>query len=1295
MNKRHILLLVCGLAMSLALVLLGSLALAQEPVLQGDSDVHIRPVARYVEGQELIGLTVGQVVSHAVRIEPLRLQVAERIIADAPMSPIKPLLSEVRLAECHHTIQPLRSEFEALTGQAVAKVCPIPYSVPTPGLFSHMTRAAAECLVTSTGDAGPGTLRWCLENAVAGNTIAFDVAVFPPASPVTICLSSGLPWITTDHLTVDASDAGVILDGSGLSSGDGFVIFGADGVKIQGLQIVHFPRLGVGIGGGARNTVIGGDRFTGSGPLGQGNLISGNGLLGVWFEGTGTMRNTVHGNYIGTDVFGTAALGNAFDGVAMGYGASDNTIGGITTGTFNLISSNGDDGVHLQDRDTTGNQILGNLIGTDVSGTTALGNLGNGVLVGFEASNNIIGGSASGAGNLISGNKGDAGVKIMGSGTTGNVVLGNYIGTDISGTVPLANIEHGVVVYDMASNNIVGGSTSGARNLISGNGEIGIVIAYVGASGNQVLGNYIGTDASGTMSIPNYRGVVIFEGPTGNTIGGSSLNARNRIIGNTEVGVRMEGSGTTDNTVAHNVVSGNGEDGIVIRNATGNQVLGNYIGTDPTGTFPLGNLRCGIVLDEASNNIIGGATSGAGNLISGNEFTGIHLQGAGTTDNQIQGNFVGTNVSGTEALGNLSNGIIVTSEASDNVIGGDRFTGNGPLGQGNLISGNEEEGIRLSGGDTTGNQIQGNFIGTDVFGTAALDDRGNLKGGIFIGGGASNNIVGGSTPGVRNLISGNLFDGVRLQDLGTTSNQVQGNFIGTTISGTAVLSNSQVGVAILGGASNNLIGGSMSGEGNLISGNELSGVYLQNPGTTGNRVQGNFVGTNFSGAASLGNLEYGIILVYGASNNFIGGDRFDGTGLLGQGNLVSGNGDCGIVLEDSGTTGNQIQGNFVGTNLSGTAVLRNLSHGVAVICGASDNIIGGNDRSVGNLVSGNEEGGVWLQDPGTTDNQVRGNLIGTDVSGTKPLGNRLGGVVLVRGASNNLIGGELVGQGNLISGNEYPGITLMGAGEGTSNNRVQGNLIGTDVFGTAKLGNFLNGVALIDGASDNIIGGATITAGNTIAFNTADGVYVSGEQTIGNTITHNSIHENGGLGIELTNGGNRELPSPTITTVAGTSVSGRTPVTPVIEVFSDVDGEGRWWEGSVIADANGVFTLTKSDAFHGPNLTATATDGEGNTTEFSAPFRIVDFRGEPRSGPAPLTVNFASTINGISAEEYLWTFGDGITGTQFLADHTYLAAGVYTVTLAVDGRDGCMMLTKPEYIHVSTSVFLPVVIQHR
>jgi hypothetical protein len=136
--------------------------------------------------------------------------------------------------------------------------------------------------VTSAGDSGVGTLRWCLSQAEPFDLIDFDSAVFPATAPNTIVVTSELPHIITDGLTIDASNAGVILDGSELSgSGDGLHIDGADQVTIHGLQVIGFPDDGIELANAASNAVIGGNRNVGNGPLGQGNRFSGNGQCGI------------------------------------------------------------------------------------------------------------------------------------------------------------------------------------------------------------------------------------------------------------------------------------------------------------------------------------------------------------------------------------------------------------------------------------------------------------------------------------------------------------------------------------------------------------------------------------------------------------------------------------------------------------------------------------------------------------------------------------------------------------------------------------------------------------------------------------------------------------------------------------------------------------------------------------------------------------------------------------------------------------------------------------------------------
>jgi hypothetical protein len=284
--------------------------------------------------------------------------------------------------------------------------------------------------------------------------------------------------------------------------------------------------------------------------------------------------------------------------------------------------------------------------------------------------------------------------------------------------------------------------------------------------------------------------------------------------------------------------------------------------------------------------------------------------------------------------------------------------------------------------------------------------------------------------------------------------------------------------------------------------------------------------------------------------------------------------------------------------VNGMAALGNLEHGIVVGFGASNNVIGGTMDGVRNLVSGNRRAGIWIGATGTTRNQVLGNLIGTDAGGTAALGNRLAGVFIGFGAASNIIGGQSTGTGNCIGGNGDNGI-LVGV-TGTTGNWVLGNFIGTDRSGKIALDNSPNGILIGEGASNNLIGGETILDGNVIALNRDHGVCVDGDQTLGNTISHNSIYDNGRLGIETINGGNDELAPPTITTVISTSISGQAQPGHIIELFLDDDDEGQWFEGSLTADMDGSFRIIRSGSFRGKKVTATATDGDGNTSEFSS-----------------------------------------------------------------------------------------------
>jgi titin len=224
---------------------------------------------------------------------------------------------------------------------------------------------------------------------------------------------------------------------------------------------------------------------------------------------------------------------------------------------------------------------------------------------------------------------------------------------------------------------------------------------------------------------------------------------------------------------------------------------------------------------------------------------------------------------------------------------------------------------------------------------------------------------------------------------------------------------------------------------------------------------------------------------------------------------------------------------------------------------------------------------------------IRGNFIGTDASGTRPLGNGSG---IGLGGWHVLIGGAMASEQNVISGNQGWGIDVQPAG--AEYNWIAGNVFGTDASGAIPLGNGVAGVVLWDHSAHAFV------QGNTIAFNGGEWTDVGGvsvRTSLSNTIRRNSIYSNVGGGIVLAEGGNNLLPAPVITRVTTTSVSGTACPGCTVEVFSDAEDEGRVYEGSAVANGAGMFAFTKPTGLTGPYVTATATDSDGNTSEFSTP----------------------------------------------------------------------------------------------
>jgi RHS repeat-associated protein/CSLREA domain-containing protein len=494
---------------------------------------------------------------------------------------------------------------------------------------------------------------------------------------------------------------------------------------------------------------------------------------------------------------------------------------------------------------------------------------------------------------LVIRNFDNAGIYLSTNG--GNNIAGNYIGTDITGNSDNGNHWIGVYVNGI-SNNIIGGTTTNDRNLISGNDDYGLEFYGAGATGNLIQGNYIGTNASGTGALGNqYAGVYLYYA-SGNTVGGTASSAGNLISGNNGNGVLIYGAG-----------------------ATGNLISGNLIGTNASGSDSLGNTLDGILVNAVSGtgiNTIGGDTILARNVISGNQGNGVDTYNS-ISSVLIQGNYIGTDVTGSLDLGNGMDGIGI--DTANSTIGGMA------TGAGNLISGNGRYGIYLYGTGANGNMVQGNFIGTSANGN---QDLGNTLSGIAIGYGSSNNNIGGATASERNLISGNDETGIIISESGTSTNLVQGNYIGTDGTGLLPLGNDFDGVHIQINASDTLVGGTTSGAGNLIASNGWSGVRVTTS-SFGNTIQGNTVGTDLNGTLALGNVEDGIS-INGPSNQ-VGGTESgaanrsahntlngiyvqSGTGNTLEGNLVWSNGALGIDLNPLGPTPNDPGDTDIGPN---------------------------------------------------------------------------------------------------------------------------------------------------------------------------------------------------------------------------------------------------------------------------------------------------------------------------------------------------------------------------------------------
>jgi hypothetical protein len=646
---------------------------------------------------------------------------------------------------------------------APAFAAPLSFDVNTTG---NAGDTFLDGICDTSGAAGQQcTLRGAIQEANAN--AGADTITFSLLTPFRVTLNAtGLPPITSP----------VTIDGTTLP---GFSPSGGTIVRVDGVSNTTGLSYGLDVQPGGAGTKIKGleiDRFS---------------LAGVRLASS---SNTVSGNYIGTTAASTVncAAGVSCStnvGVSIEDG-SNNTVGGTATADRNVLSNNASYGVQVTtiSGSASGNTIAGNYVGTNVSGSAALPN-GYGFVVTnsfgpSDPTGTTIGGTAAGAGNVISGNSNN-GIDLAIGSTT---VAGNIVGLNPTGATAVPNSGTAGVYLSGAASAVIGGVSAASRNIISGNGQEGIESTFTTGT-ITVQNNYIGTDITGTVRRGNQFAGVYLSSITGavidsNVISGNSVccggnqmqvdSTEGAQITNNLIGFRPDGStlitgadtglsmnSTVDTTVSGNTIGGNTSYGIYAGSTDNLVITNNKVGTDIGGTLARGN-GTGIQVDSSSQAVIG--ASGAGNLVSANTTYGIVL--SSTVDSSVKANRVGTDVTGANALNNGLTTVWLNNSSRIDV-------GGTSAGDGNVIGGVPpaccEAGIYLSSADD--NRILGNRVGVNAVGGPLA----NNWVGIYVDSGSDVNQIGDGTSAGANLIANNADAGIAVA--GGRGNRVRANSI--------------------------------------------------------------------------------------------------------------------------------------------------------------------------------------------------------------------------------------------------------------------------------------------------------------------------------------------------------------------------------------------------------------------------------------------------------------------------------------------------------------------------------------
>ncbi len=446
---------------------------------------------------------------------------------------------------------------------------------------------------------------------------------------------------------------------------------------------------------------------------------------------------------------------------------------------------------------------------------------------------------------------------------TGNAVMdldvSGFSGTGILVMAGSVQITQSQIVDNGADGVDVDGSSAVVSdNVISGNKGNGLTVSGPGGSNSLIVGNMVGLNAAGNAADANGGSGVVISGSSGNTIGGTAAGAGNVISGNSQFGIEINGSSS-------------------------NLMINNIIGLTADSSAALGNGINGINIENGStSNTIGGTGQDDGNRIvctdPGFSAIGIGNDGDGSNDNLIEGNTINLSADGNSSLG-VGNGIYIGSD--HNTVGGTAAGArNVVVGAGGYTA------IWLNSSGSFDNLIEGNYVGTTADGTGSADGGTGFS--IDF---AYDNTIGGNVSGAGNVISGNAGDGIDFQN--ADGNIVAGNLIGTGATGTSAVPNDSGGIVLEQGSSNNTIGGSVAGSGNVIAGNGGYGVIDNAQGTQSNYLTGNHIGGNASTSSALRNASGGVLASGGAALSIGSGSVISGGIMVSQGAVmeVRGSGD--------------------------------------------------------------------------------------------------------------------------------------------------------------------------------------------------------------------------------------------------------------------------------------------------------------------------------------------------------------------------------------------------------------------